>query len=136
MKIHSENMFHLKKILSILYMKIKSKNHSRMKKVSLENNVFVTFTHETSVNEFSVMDKKKRIIFSHSWNQMFCVFFRRMWNKVKKKTISGCFLFLSIRETEHFCFPKRQIQSGLGFSFMKKYVPEKTDHSLSCLKTF
>lgn len=45
-KIHSENMFHLKKILSILYMKIKSKNHSRMKKISLENNIFVTFTHE------------------------------------------------------------------------------------------
>lgn len=45
-KIHSENMFHLKKILSILYMKIKSKNHSSMKKVSLENNIFVTFTHE------------------------------------------------------------------------------------------
>lgn len=69
-KTHSENMFHLKKILSILYMKIKSKNHSRMKKISLENNIFVTFTHETSLNKFSVMDKKKehftRIIFSHS----------------------------------------------------------------------
>lgn len=79
-KTHSENMFHLKKILSILYMKIQSKNHSRMKKISLENNIFVTFTHETSLNKFSVMDKKK-----------------------KKKNISQEFFF-PIRETKCFVF--------------------------------
>lgn len=57
-------MFHLKKILSILYMKIKSKNHSRMKKISLENNIFVTFTHETSLNKKN--ENFTRILFSRS----------------------------------------------------------------------
>lgn len=82
-------MFHLKKILSILYMKIKSKNHSRMKKISLENNIFVTFTHETSLNKKN--ENFTRILFSRSWNQMFCVFFRKMWNKVKKKQFRDIF---------------------------------------------
>lgn len=90
-KTHSENMFHLKKILSILYMKIKSKNHSRMKKISLENNIFVTFTHEW------IKKKKKKKIslqFFFPIRETKCfVFFSGEYEIKWKKNNFGIFSF-------------------------------------------
>lgn len=65
------------------------------------------------------MDKKEKkkenfttILFSHSWNQMFCVFFRRMWNKVKKKQFRDIFFSFPLEKQKISVSQKDKFNQG------------------------